>query len=291
MKLGYLPLVLHLAPAKTSGIEVCPNRTKFCTAVCLNLAGRGGMGVTRVMTSEERARVNEIQQARLNRTLMFRRDPDLFYELLERDIRAAIDAARTLRFVGTKCGKPIFEPRTPDDPELSVCVRLNGTSDIVWERERPQIFERFPNVIFYDYTKVPNRFDRPPNYFLTYSWNEQKVALDRSGSYFAHRVNTAVVFSTARGERLPSAWGPKGRGRRPVIDGDEYDMRFLDPEGVYVGLRAKGWARDPEVADGFTVWLGGEAENPPLALADFDGGDLFADLDDAFGHIDWTKGG
>jgi hypothetical protein len=30
---------------------------------------------------------------------------------------------------------------------------------------------------------------------------------------------------------------------RPVIDGDEHDLRFLDPSGVVVGLRAKGKAR------------------------------------------------
>jgi hypothetical protein len=37
----------------------------------------------------------------------------------------------------------------------------------------------------------------------------------------------------------------------PVIDGDETDLRFLDPPGVVVGLSAKGTAKMDE--SGFVV--------------------------------------
>ena len=40
------------------------------------------------------------------------------------------------------------------------CVRLNGTSDIQWEHQLVDgrnVFEIFPDVLFYDYTKIPTR--------------------------------------------------------------------------------------------------------------------------------------
>ena len=51
-------------------------------------------------------------------------------------------------------------------------------------------------------------------------------------------MNMAVVFDAGPGEELP----PTYLGL-PVIDGDASDLRFLDPPGVIVGLRAKGKAR------------------------------------------------
>ncbi len=283
---GCFPVVLHLAPAKTSGFEVCPARTKFCTAVCLTLAGRGGVGLAPHMTAEERARVNRIQAARLRRTELFFRDRRRFADMLEHDIEWLLEFVKRKTVVGMKAGKPVFADLAPGSPRMRICVRLNGTSDIEWERVplfgSQSVVDRYPDLQFYDYTKIPAR-RVPDNYHLTYSWNEQKRAAERSEDYFKLGVNTAVVFSTAKGEPLPERW----RGRR-VIDGDEYDMRFLDPPGVYVGLRAKGWARVPEIADGFTVWV--DRENPPaLELEDFDGGDVFADLDDVFGHVEWRR--
>ena len=284
---GYFPLVLHLSPANTSGNEVCPARTKFCTAVCLNISGRGGIRILPKMSPEERARINNIQAARLRRTKMFFYERRRFAELLERDIEYALEYLESHSVKEIRSGKPVFERLAPGDPRMIPCIRLNGTSDIEWEtlpmiRGRT-VMEAYPDVQFYDYTKLPKR-RTPRNYHLTYSWNEQKRAAERSEYYFAVGVNTAVVFSTRRGDPLPETW----RGRR-VIDGDEYDMRFLDPRGVYVGLRAKGFARIPELADGFTVWVDREAENSPLPKADFDGGDVFADYDDLFGHVEWGE--
>ena len=95
------------------------------------------------------------------------------------------------------------------------------------------LFERFPDVAFVDYTKIARRFERalPPNYHLTLSRSETNEgecleALTRG-------INVAVVF-----ERKPAAW----HGFE-CIDGDEHDLRQLDPRGIrgyVIALSPKG---------------------------------------------------
>ena len=54
--------------------------------------------------------------------------------------------------------------------------RLNGTSDIRWENQtvmgHNNVMDMFPDVQFYDYTKIPNRYNVPSNYHLTFSRSE-----------------------------------------------------------------------------------------------------------------------
>jgi hypothetical protein len=125
---------------------------------------------------------------------------------------------------------------------LIPAVRINGTSDL--PQFALEIAAMFSEVQFYDYTKIPRPWRRTKrNYHLTFSfsgtnWEECVEAL-RNG------INVTVVF---RG-RLPEVWN----GYR-VIDGEVSDLRFLDPAGVIVGLKAKGDARSME-AGGF-VQLG-----------------------------------
>jgi hypothetical protein len=118
---------------------------------------------------------------------------------------------------------------------LIPCVRLNGTSDIRWESVAVDgarnIFERYPTVQFYDYTKIANRRNLPANYHLTFSLAEDndtaaEVAL-------LNGFNVAVVFKAV----------PKAFMGRKVVDGDVNDLRFLDPAGVIVGLTAKAKAK------------------------------------------------
>jgi hypothetical protein len=116
-------------------------------------------------------------------------------------------------------------------------IRLNGTSDIEWTRMG--IMEEFPDVQFYDYTKVLNRLtkERPKNYHLTFSKNEANEA--ECVEALKLGVNVAVVFDTKKGQSLPENWNGY-----PVYDGDDTDVRFLDPkDGYVIGLRAKGKAR------------------------------------------------
>lgn len=205
-KLGYLTGILYLAPAKISGYEVCPGRSEGCTNLCLYTAGMGAF--------------SNVQLARIAKTKQFFEDRDTFLDQLRKDIKALVKKAKKLNMVPA--------------------IRLNGTSDIEWTRF--SLMSEFPDVQFYDYTKVLNRLskDIPANYHLTFSQHEknafQVITALNSG------FNAAVVFSTKKGEELPKEWNGF-----PVVDGDETDLRFLDPKGGYVvGLRAKGKARKTE---------------------------------------------
>lgn len=222
---GYRTYNLNLSPYTVSGVmNTCPKATPGCSAACLNTAGHGGMlraGETLENTT------NVVQAARKRKTRYFHESRESFMLDLVEDINKAIAQAK-------KAG-------------LIAVFRLNNTSDIVWEKipvgEYSNIFTRFPDVQFYDYTKIVKR---PAalmlhNYHLTFSQadgNEQDViqAMDEG-------FNIAVVFS-----RLPEMYRD-----RLVVDGDVSDLRFLDPNGVIVGLKAKGRARKD--TSGFVVHI------------------------------------
>lgn len=212
-KMGYLSFILHLAPATLSGKEVCPKRTKGCTEACLNTAGRGGMFKRGETT-------NVIQLARIRKTQYFFEHRNSFLQDLEADIRKGIKLAERLGLT------PVF--------------RLNGTSDIAWEKY--YIIEKFPNVQFYDYTKVLGRkVSHLPNYHLTFSAADGNDADVQKA--IARGMNVAMVF-----DRLPAE-----HMGRAVINADDTDLRFLDPKGVICGLKAKGRAKKDTT--GFVVFL------------------------------------
>jgi len=209
-KLGYLSFILHLAPHTLSGKNTCPKATAGCAAACLNTAGRGGM-------FRRGENTNIIQQARIRKTKMFFEARDAFMEALEQDINKAIKFARKQGLT------PVF--------------RLNGTSDLAWEKytlkgSDKNVFEMFDNVQFYDYTKILGRkTSQHKNYHLTFS------AADGNDADVARAVeqgmNVAVVF-----DKLPETYMD-----RPVFNADDTDLRFLDPKNVILGLKAKGRAK------------------------------------------------
>jgi len=202
-KLGYLSFILHLAPADLSGRETCPKRTAGCTSACLNTAGRGGM-------FKRGENTNMIQQARIRKTRMFFEARDEFMAQLEKDIRLGIKQASKLGLT------PVF--------------RLNGTSDLAWEKYG--IIDKFPGVQFYDYTKVLGRkVQHLKNYHLTFSAADGNDADVQKA--VAQGMNVAVVF-----DRLPETYMG-----RTVEDADQHDLRFLDPKGTVAGLKAKGRAK------------------------------------------------
>ena len=127
-------------------------------------------------------------------------------------------------------------------------VRLNGTSDIPWERLCPELFEALSEVQFYDYTKDPRRPNHtPPNYYLNFSRDSEVNEADCL-RLLARGVNCTLVSD------LPGAFLEAGRYRGfPVIDGDLTDLRFTDPPGCWVVLKAKGRARGDR--SGFVVNL------------------------------------
>lgn len=215
---GYNTYILHLAPADVSGYETCAKRTAGCTAACLNTAGRGGMFKRGEST-------NAIQEARKRKTRMFFENRVEFMTLLVKDIELAIKQSARLGLI------PVF--------------RLNGTSDLAFEKYEVvrngklfrNVFAAFPEVQFYDYTKILGRKVKDiPNYQLTFS------AADGNDSdvykAIAEGLNVAVVFGVKKTDPLPTEYVG-----REVFDGDESDLRFLDPKGVVVGLYAKGKAK------------------------------------------------
>mgnify|MGYP003345307574 CR=1 FL=1 len=202
-KLGYLTFILHLAPGDLSGKEVCPKRTAGCTLACLNTAGRGGM-------FRKGETTNVIQQARIRKTKWFFSDRDAFLVQLKKEIRAGIAKARKLGLI------PVF--------------RLNGTSDLSWEKYG--VIQEFPDIQFYDYTKVLGRkVSHLPNYHLTFSAAESNMADVKKA--MDQGMNIAMVF-----DKLPHTYMD-----RSVFDADDTDLRFLDPKGVICGLKAKGRAK------------------------------------------------
>ena len=210
---GYLTGILYLSPANLSGVQLCPLASLAgCEIACLNSAGRGAF--------------NNVQLARLNKTKLFNHDRAVFMQHLIFSIQKVVNKA-------TKLG-------------LSPVIRLNGTSDIQFEKiplthngvEYKNIFEVFPGVQFYDYTKIPTRSNIPSNYDLTFSISgvESFKPIIAKALKNNNLMRYAVVFSHR--DRIPTTWG-----NMPVIDGDNSDLRFLDRANNVVALYAKGKAK------------------------------------------------
>jgi hypothetical protein len=227
---GYETAIMYLAPYNLAGGNVCPMAEQAgCIAGCLNTAGRG--------------RMSNVQLARIKKTKRYLADRGAFMDELHADL---------LRFLNY-CRKKGVRP----------AVRLNGTSDIQWEVAHPvtnpdsghtfaNIFKAFPEIQFYDYTKVYKRVyrDLPANYRLVLSYSEANPAYALAVVTAAREThaNLAVVYRTKEQRDHLLQDGSKlmlnrGGAWRPVIDGDSDDMRFLDPTGVIVGLYAKGAAK------------------------------------------------
>ena len=226
-KYGYMTGILYLAPFNLSGTNLCPMAEKAkCFEACLNTAGRGVM--------------NSVQKGRLRKATLFNNDPQSFMMQLVKDIRALIRKADREGFI------PL--------------VRLNGTSDIRWENisfvdiknrsygkyghKKVTIFQLFPRLQFYDYTKISNRKNIPENYDLTYSYSGVEGYQKYVNIAVSNYMRVAVVFRDR--ERIPATFLDM-----ECIDGDDSDLRHLDPSGVVVALYAKGRAKKDN--SGFVV--------------------------------------
>ena len=165
--------------------------------------------------SAGRGAFSTVQAARLKKTLSFFKDKEGFIQGIKKDITALVKKAN-------KAG-------------MLPCVRLNGTSDIPWHNM--DIMQAFPEVPFYDYTPNKQRMldyldgKLPKNYSLTFSRKEDNESA--CDEILARGGNVAAVFKS-----MPESW--KGKA---CFDGDQSDLRFLDPKGVIVALKAKGKAK------------------------------------------------
>ena len=204
-KKGYTTYIMYLAPhtQNSKGINLCPHASEGCAKACLFGSGS--------------ARFEKTQQGKINKTEYFLADRKGFLEQLVTEI-AKIEKKHTKK-------------------NTKFAIRLNGTSDIRFEKLKingKNIFDTFPNIQFYDYTKNPIRMfmDMPKNYHLTFSMSEDNkdICLDmlKAGK------NVAMVFGIKKSKPLPNEYmGFK------VINGDETDLRFLDESNVIVGLKYK----------------------------------------------------
>lgn len=222
-KFGYTSYILYMSPftQNSSGKNMCPMASVGCSAACLYSSGHGSMST--------------VQKGRTNKTEFFLADRQKFIDLLYVEIAMA-EFKHNLE--GT-----------------NFVIRLNGTSDISWEKFKvtktgKNLFESFPKVTFYDYTKNYLRFknELPKNYSLIFSRSETNEAI--ALELVQRGVNIAVVF-----DKLPKKW----HGYK-VIDGDLSDLRHLDPKGVIIGLKYKkltgsGANNNKAFENGFAVRL------------------------------------
>jgi len=229
--MGFLTGILYLAPGTLAGVgNVCPHASKGCLSSCLFTAGRAGI-------------FESINVARINRTRFF------FYE------RRA--------FLAQLAGEIAAVVRKAEREGMRPVVRLNGTSDLPWEKLAPDLFTQFPTVTFYDYTKNVRRAtawangEFPKNYSLTFSLSESNR--DHAETAIAAGVNVAVVYDGPTVRNKPLALN-NGMDSRPWFSADESDLRFLDRPGKdgrgrFGILKAKGKAKKDET--GFVVRMKG----------------------------------
>lgn len=214
-KMGFRTMVLYMAPHKLSGVNLCPMaEIAGCVEACLNTAGNPAYAKTK-------------EKARLNKAIYFQQDRLLFMRQLAREI--AREHKKAVR------------------DNVTLLVRLNGTTDIRWENivfDGLTIFEHFPDVQFYDYTKIANRKDIPANYDLTFSYSGVLAYQPFVKTAIKSGLRVAVVFRDKK--KIPASFMGL-----TVVNGDDSDVRHIDPHGVVVALYAKGKAKNDNT--GFVV--------------------------------------
>ena len=205
---------IYLAPSTMGGIlpnghqiNVCPN-SKYCKEFCLN-----GSGQNKCDELSRGVDGSLINRSRIKKTRLFYENRKVFMKMMIHEIESARSKAKREGY--------------------GFSVRINGTSDLspllFKDENGKNILELFDDVQFYDYTKVASRInllEKYKNYDLCLSynghnWDECKDFLDKGGK-------VAVVFMN---QKMPS----KFHGYK-VIDANQYDMRYLDPNGCIMGL-------------------------------------------------------
>lgn len=199
--LGYKTYILYMSPYRdnSSGINLCPHASPECAKLCLNTSGLGGI-------------YNSVQKSRRAKSDYFLNNRIQFLQQLVQEVTNAV--------------------KLNEDKAIPV-FRLNGTTDIRWEKftifDNKNIFELFPDVQFYDYTKNSHRFTTklPPNYHLTFSRSETNH--NEAIKLLSQGHNVAMVF-----DKLPNKFESY-----EVINADADDLRFLDKKNVICGLTYK----------------------------------------------------
>lgn len=199
---------VYLAPANVSGYNVCSHSTPECRLGCLNTSGRAGIEIF--------SGLDKIKKARIAKTKLFFENQTFYMDWLIAEIRAKQAKAKREGFYFS--------------------VRLNATSDIDWQNVKHYgmtIFEIFPEISFYDYTKNASKFDNiAPNYHLTLSYTGRNW--DKCLDVLSKGHNVAMVFNVKKETEIPAMY--KGY---EVVNGDLSDYRVADAKGIIVGLKWK----------------------------------------------------
>ncbi len=217
-------VIHHMSPAKLADGKrtVCAWSTHGCRSTCLNTSGRSQ--VKGDLTTNNLS-VYMIHRSRIGKTLSFLKDRKGYAAAIEKELKNLVKRA--------------------DKKGYKATARLNGTSDVPWEKYIDM--EEYPSVSFYDYTKGMTRMRSflrgklAENYDLTFSYSEETTPAQ------VHEIirkggNVAVVF---RKEMPKTCMGHK------VISGMDHDFRYLDKKGRIVGLIARGRAKKD--TSGFVV--------------------------------------
>ena len=231
---GVLTAVAYLSPGREAGVNMCP-MAAGCEPGCLG-------------TTTGRLRMDLATRARISKTLWFMLYRDRFLRRLHWEITGHAMTAEALGMIPA--------------------IRLNGSSDIAWERHG--VPQAHPDVQFYDYTKLPakSRADAPDNYRLTFSLSERADSQGHALQWLDAGGNVAVVVAgkSAKVKDAKAAaasiiergdltvWDGGQFHTYPAIDGDLTDIRFDDPPGAWVVLYAKGGALHD--TSGFVVRIG-----------------------------------
>ncbi|MBW2675785.1 MAG: hypothetical protein JRD89_20655 [Deltaproteobacteria bacterium] len=221
---GYEAVIHHMCPDKLADGKhtVCAWSTPGCRATCLNTSGRSQI---KGDLTNDNLQMYMIHRSRMGKTLTFFDDKE----------RYAGDLTKELANLETRALKKGYTP----------VARLNGTSDVPWEKYIPM--EAFSNTQFYDYTKSYERMRMflagklPDNYHLTYSYDEYTTPGDVN-FILTLGGTVAVVFR----EEIPETF--LGHG---VKSGMYHDFRFRDSKGYIIGLLARGRAKTDST--GFVV--------------------------------------
>jgi len=204
-------LILYLSPAKqnSKGINLCPKASNGCLQSCLYTSGHG--------------KLNSVQLARVNRTEYYLADRFKFLEQTANEIN-----------------------KTAKKTKGELAVRLNGTSDIKLVEQLVSMYEIAKNVVFYDYTKIPQKAGTK---FLP-SLHKYVVCFSRAEDNEADALRvleSGGIVSAVFANELPDFWN----GYK-VIDGDSRDDLMIDVDGPCVlGLKAKGDGRKDQ--SGFVI--------------------------------------
>jgi hypothetical protein len=230
-KYDILTYCVYLAAADNAfGLEVCNKQTsKSCRNLCLVSSGHAKIDYL--------AGNHSVQDARNKRTMLYFANRELFCKIMEHEI----DVAR----------------RKADRKGYIFSIRFNCTSDIPLTSLNKfeggmNFLEKYSDVIKYDYTKRPMNLKLArdfKNYHVVFSYTKQNEEMAKEWLRMGGSI--AVVFGVTREEDMPKTFLGY-----PVINGDKYDARFLDPKNCVVGLKYKVGKQDFKRVRGKYVFQG-----------------------------------